>query len=100
MPLNVDDVDQQDSVPSEKREQDKFLSFYLIFHHANSFALLYMQSNASLFSGEFFMRIVDGSQGEGGGSVLRLASALALINNEKVKIDNIRRKRQIGRAHV
>lgn len=41
------------------------------------------------------MRIVDGSQGEGGGSVLRLASALALINNEKVKIDNIRRKRPV-----
>ncbi len=41
------------------------------------------------------MRIVDGSQGEGGGSVLRLASALALINNERIKIDNIRRRRPV-----
>ena len=39
------------------------------------------------------MRKIDGSQGEGGGSILRLASALALINEEKVKIENIRKKR-------
>ena len=41
------------------------------------------------------MKIIDGSQGEGGGSILRLASALALINEEEVKIENIRRKRPI-----
>jgi len=39
------------------------------------------------------MQIIDGSQGEGGGSILRLASAFALINEEKVKIENIRKKR-------
>ena len=39
------------------------------------------------------MIIVDGSKGEGGGSVLRLASALALIRQEKIRIDNIRKKR-------
>jgi len=41
------------------------------------------------------MQIIDGSQGEGGGSILRLASALALINEETVKIKNIRKKRPI-----
>ena len=41
------------------------------------------------------MQIIDGSQGEGGGSILRLASSLALINNEKVKIENIRKKRPV-----
>jgi hypothetical protein len=47
MPLNVDDVDQQDSVPSEKREQDKFFSLNL--HLVNSFALLYMQMMTHYF---------------------------------------------------
>ena len=41
------------------------------------------------------MQIIDGSQGEGGGSILRLASSLALINEENVKIENIRKKRPI-----
>ncbi|MHA2053999.1 MAG: RNA 3'-terminal phosphate cyclase [Candidatus Hodarchaeales archaeon] len=36
---------------------------------------------------------IDGSEGEGGGSILRLASALALIKQEKIKINNIRKKR-------
>jgi RNA 3'-terminal phosphate cyclase (ATP)/RNA 3'-terminal phosphate cyclase (GTP) len=38
---------------------------------------------------------IDGSQGEGGGSVLRLASALALIKQEPVIIENIRKKRPV-----
>ncbi len=41
------------------------------------------------------MRCIDGSQGEGGGSVLRVATALALINQESIKIDNIRKKRPV-----
>ncbi len=39
------------------------------------------------------MITIDGSEGEGGGSILRLASALALIRQEKIRIDNIRKKR-------
>ena len=39
------------------------------------------------------MKVIDGSQGEGGGSILRLATALALINHEQIKIVNIRKKR-------
>jgi RNA 3'-terminal phosphate cyclase (ATP)/RNA 3'-terminal phosphate cyclase (GTP) len=39
------------------------------------------------------MRTIDGSQGEGGGSILRIATALALINQEEITIENIRKKR-------
>ncbi len=41
------------------------------------------------------MRVIDGSQGEGGGSVLRIATALALINQESITIENIRKKRPV-----
>lgn len=39
------------------------------------------------------MKVIDGSQGEGGGSILRMASALALVSQDPVKIINIRKKR-------
>ncbi|MFX0170947.1 MAG: RNA 3'-terminal phosphate cyclase [Candidatus Hodarchaeota archaeon] len=39
------------------------------------------------------MHILNGSYGEGGGAILRLATALALINQESIKIVNIRKKR-------
>jgi RNA 3'-phosphate cyclase len=39
------------------------------------------------------LHTLDGSYGEGGGAILRLATALALINQESVKIVNIRKKR-------
>ena len=35
----------------------------------------------------------DGSEGEGGGAILRLASAFATILQEQVRIINIRKKR-------
>ncbi|MHA1993512.1 MAG: RNA 3'-terminal phosphate cyclase [Candidatus Hodarchaeales archaeon] len=41
------------------------------------------------------MRLVDGSQGEGGGSVLRIATAFALVNQESITIENIRKKRPV-----
>jgi RNA 3'-phosphate cyclase len=39
------------------------------------------------------MKVIDGSKGEGGGSILRMASSLALVSQEPVKIINIRKKR-------
>ncbi len=39
------------------------------------------------------MYTLDGSHGEGGGSILRLATALSLITQEPIKIVNIRKKR-------
>ena len=39
------------------------------------------------------MKVIDGSKGEGGGSILRMASSLALVSQEPVKITNIRKKR-------
>jgi len=41
------------------------------------------------------MRLIDGSQGEGGGSVLRIATAFALVNQESITIENIRMKRPV-----
>ncbi len=41
------------------------------------------------------MYLIDGSQGEGGGSVLRIATALALVNQEAITIENIRKKRPV-----
>ena len=41
------------------------------------------------------MRFIDGSQGEGGGSVLRIATAFALINQEAITIENIRKERPV-----
>ena len=46
--------------------------------------------------GGFSMRKIDGSQGEGGGSILRLTTALALINQESITIDNIRKNRPVS----
>jgi RNA 3'-phosphate cyclase len=39
------------------------------------------------------MRSIDGSRGEGGGSILRIATALALVTQEPIRITNIRKKR-------
>lgn len=39
------------------------------------------------------MQVYDGSQGEGGGAILRLVTALAIVKQEPVKIINIRKKR-------
>ncbi|MHA2223824.1 MAG: RNA 3'-terminal phosphate cyclase [Candidatus Hodarchaeales archaeon] len=39
------------------------------------------------------MHTFDGSQGEGGGAVLRLVTSLAIVKQESVKITNIRKKR-------
>jgi RNA 3'-terminal phosphate cyclase (ATP) len=40
------------------------------------------------------LHTLDGSHGEGGGSILRLATALALITQEPIKIINIRQNRK------
>ncbi|MHA1976405.1 MAG: RNA 3'-terminal phosphate cyclase [Candidatus Hodarchaeales archaeon] len=42
------------------------------------------------------MHLIDGSQGEGGGSVLRIATAFALVNQETITIKNIRKKRPVS----
>ncbi|UCG00469.1 MAG: RNA 3'-phosphate cyclase [Candidatus Heimdallarchaeota archaeon] len=39
------------------------------------------------------MHVYDGSVGEGGGSILRLATSLALVTQESIKIVNIRKNR-------
>ncbi|MFW9853860.1 MAG: RNA 3'-terminal phosphate cyclase [Candidatus Thorarchaeota archaeon] len=39
------------------------------------------------------MRNIDGSRGEGGGSILRIATALAAVTQEPIEITNIRKKR-------
>ncbi len=39
------------------------------------------------------MRVYDGSLGEGGGSILRLVTSLALVTQESVKVVNIRKNR-------
>jgi RNA 3'-terminal phosphate cyclase (ATP) len=63
------------------------------------------------------MLVIDGSQGEGGGQVLRTALALSLVTNTPFRIENIRARRsrpglmrqhltavkaaaEVGRAHV
>src|SRR5262249_46781287 len=63
------------------------------------------------------MLVIDGSQGEGGGQVLRTSLALSLVTNTPFRIENIRARRsrpglmrqhlpavkaaaEVGRAHV